>query len=94
MKTKHCNWCDSGFESTVSYQIYCSAECRSEATKEKVAIKYAQKRRKNAKNRKCKSCETPLSIYNDDVLCPVCIIIPSEVAKALKDVKGLANGKN
>ena len=96
MKTKHCQWCDTTFETTISYQIYCSSECREDATKEKIAQRYSQTRRKNrtGKDRRCKSCDIKLSIYNDDLLCQGCLTNPTEVSKALKDIKGLANGKD
>lgn len=96
MKTKHCHWCDNSFKSDVSYQIYCSADCRELATKEKIAERYAMLRRNRlrVKPKKCKSCSSPLSVYNEDVLCPACIVIPEDVNKALKDIKGLANGKD
>jgi hypothetical protein len=35
----------------------------------------------------------PLSIYNDDSLCQYCQVNPGEVAKILKQIKGLMNGK-
>ncbi len=92
---KHCKWCDNQFKTNVSYQIYCSTSCRDAATKEKIAIRYAMSRRtrRKGKDRVCKSCGTPLSIYNDDVLCLHCDINPKDVSKALKDLKGLANGQ-
>lgn len=87
---KHCKWCDDVFETKISYQIYCSPECRESATKEKIAERYLLTRRKKrmGKERKCKSCESNLSIYNDELLCIKCNINPSEVAKALKQIKG------
>jgi hypothetical protein len=96
MKTKHCQWCDHTFETNISYQIYCSSECRESATKEKIAARYLQTRRtrRSGKNRVCKSCEQSLSIYNDNDLCLNCDVNPKDVLKALKDIKGLANGKN
>lgn len=94
MKTKHCDWCDTSFETSISYQIYCSPECREQATKEKIAQRYAITRRakRHGKKRECKACGTALSVYNDDLLCQACIINPVEVNKALKEIKGL--GKN
>jgi hypothetical protein len=79
----------------VSYQIYCSAECRNSATKEKIAARYLVTRRQKRKGkvRKCKSCDKGLSIYNDDPLCVNCSINPKDVAKVLKNIKGMANGK-
>ena len=96
MKTKHCSWCDNSFETNISYQIYCSSECRNAATKEKISERYIKNRRNSRLNkiRKCKSCGQSLSIYNDDELCSACQVNPSEVTKALKDIKGIANGKD
>lgn len=92
---KHCKWCDNTFSSTISYQIYCSTSCRDEATKQNIANRYNTVRRQKrlGKIRKCKSCNSDLSIYNDEPLCADCVINPSDVQKALKRIKGLANGK-
>lgn len=92
---KNCQWCNQQFETKVSYQIYCSPECREMATKEKIADRYAMTRRQKrvGKTRLCKSCSKQLSVYNDELLCDDCIIIPQEVTKALKEIKGIANGK-
>lgn len=92
---KHCSWCDNLFKPQVSYQIYCSEECRSSATKEKIALRYTQTKRqkRKGKDRRCKQCNEKLSMYNDDVLCGKCNINPKEVVKALKDIKRMANGK-
>jgi transcriptional regulator NrdR family protein len=89
---KHCQWCDSSFSPTVAYQIYCSPGCRDDATKEKIAQRYAIQRRNRLmlKDRKCKSCGERLSAYNDDTLCFSCIVNPNSVKQALKEVKGLA----
>jgi len=93
---KNCQWCDEAFETNISYKIYCSPECREAATKEKIAQKYAQKRREKmmGKKRFCKSCGSPLSAYNDDNICHACEVDPKNVAKALKDLKDIANGKS
>jgi hypothetical protein len=95
MKHKHCEWCDTQFDTNVSYQIYCSTDCRESATREKIAQRYAQKRRTRrlGKDRKCKSCGITLSAYNDQDTCHDCLVNPAEVKKALKDLKGFANGK-
>jgi len=92
---KHCQWCDSQFNPNVSYQIYCSAECREKATREKIAERYARNRlqKPSRKNRKCKNCGSTLSIYNDEPICSGCDINPSEVNKVLKELKGIADGK-
>jgi hypothetical protein len=95
MKTKHCQWCDNTFETEISYQIYCSAECRDGATREKIVARYHISRRNKriGKDRTCKSCGMPLSIYNDEPLCQSCQINPTDVGKILKQIKGLMNGK-
>lgn len=92
---KTCQWCDAGFKPKVSYQIYCSDECREAATKEKIAQKYAIERRNKLMNKKreCKACGSLLSVYNDDVLCTLCLVNPLDVSKTLKEIKGRANGK-
>lgn len=92
---KHCSWCDTVFSTEISYQIYCSAECRDSSTKEKIAARYliARRQKRIGKDRKCKQCDKKLSIYNDDVLCSECQVNPAEVVKALKVVRGLANDK-
>lgn len=92
---KNCQWCDNAFETDISYKIYCSPECREEATKDKIAQKYAQKRRVKmmSKKRFCKSCNSPLSAYNDDNICHACSVNPKDVAKALKELKDIADGK-
>jgi len=93
---KHCQWCDTAFKSKVSYQIYCTPECREAATKEKIAERYAISRRHKlmSQDRKCKQCGKKLSAYNDDVLCHSCLINPKEVNKTLKEIKGMADGKD
>jgi len=92
---KPCQWCDTTFKANVSYQIYCSPECRNAATKDKISQRYAISRRTKmmAKKRFCKSCEVLLSAYNDDVLCLSCVVNPTDVSKALKEIKGILDGK-
>jgi hypothetical protein len=87
---KNCKWCDNNFKSDISYQIYCSPECRDAATKEKISQRYliARRQRRKGKDRRCKMCDEKLSIYNDDSLCTKCNINPSDVSKALKEIKG------
>jgi len=62
MKQKHCEWCDAPFETKISYQIYCSPECREQATKEKIAQRYNIKKRNN-KNRKIGSASLVAASY-------------------------------
>jgi hypothetical protein len=93
---KHCQWCDASFESTVSYQIYCSSECRDASTKEKIAQRYAIERRhkRMSQSRPCKLCGSRLSAYNDDQICFSCLVNPKEVGKTLREIKNLADGKD
>lgn len=92
---KNCSFCDKQFTQSVSYQIYCSAGCRDVATKEKIAARYLHSKRlkRKGKIRLCKSCSTPLSIYNDHPVCSSCEINPEAVAKAIKNIKDKTNGK-
>ena len=94
--TKHCEWCDNKFTQKVKYQIYCSPECRQEATKQKIAERYIQERAKRRAlvKRFCKSCGTTLSMYNDSQLCEQCDVNPKDVSKALKDIKRLIQGES
>lgn len=91
---KHCSWCDSQFKTVISYQIYCSIDCRDSATKEKIAARYVQLRRqkRKGKDRRCKSCNNKLSIYNDEPLCMECSVNPNDVNKTLKQIKRIING--
>jgi hypothetical protein len=93
MINKHCEWCDHSFKTKLSYQIYCSAECREAATKEKIMQNYFMKqvRKRFEKKRLCKSCGSPLSAYNDSPICFVCVENPTDVAKALREMKRLMN---
>lgn len=96
MKNKHCEWCDNTFETEMSYKIYCSEDCRNAATREKISLRYLQIKVKNriGKDRKCKTCGGQLSIYNDDQTCNHCVVNAIDVAKALKEMKRLADGKD
>lgn len=93
---KHCQWCDAAFVAAVKYQIYCSPECRDAATKEKIAQRYAIERRNRLmlKERKCKSCGSKLSAYNDDQICFSCIVNPNFVKKMLKEIKELSENED
>lgn len=89
---KSCSWCSNDFVPNVSYQIYCSAECRGLATKEKVGERYQIKRRKrmSKKERRCSNgCGTILSMYNNDGYCNACFVNVKQVQKVLKELKGL-----
>lgn len=47
----------------------------------------SRRQKRKGKERNCKSCKEALSIYNDDNLCVKCNVNPSDVAKALKEIK-------
>jgi hypothetical protein len=93
---KHCDWCDNKFTQKVKYQIYCSADCRALATKEKIAQRYIQERTKKRAlvKRFCKSCGNLLSMYNDTQLCELCDVNPSDVSKALREMKRMLNDES
>jgi methylphosphotriester-DNA--protein-cysteine methyltransferase len=95
MKNKHCSWCDKQFQTKLSYQIYCSPECREQATKEKIAEKYLKDRVKKraGKIRLCKSCNKQLSRYTEETICQICEVIPDDVKNTLKEIKDILNGK-
>jgi len=95
MKNKHCSWCDKQFQTKLSYQIYCSPECREQATKEKIAQKYLRDKVKKraGKVRLCKTCGRQLSMYTEEVICQSCDINPDDVRDILKEIKGIINGK-
>lgn len=83
--------CDVYFHPKVSYQIYCSNECRDIATKEKIAERYQITRRQKraGKVRKCYGgCGIDLSIYNDSGFCSNCNVSEKAVTKMLKELKG------
>jgi hypothetical protein len=54
---------------------------------------HSKRQKRRGKTRLCKSCSSPLSIYNDDAVCSSCAINPDAVTKAMKDIKGRINGK-
>lgn len=89
---KSCNWCENSFKPTVSYQIYCSTECRDAATKEKIVERHRVLRRQKRKSkiRFCAgNCGTKLSIYNDDIMCNSCSINSKQVDKKIKEIRML-----
>lgn len=89
---KTCEWCLLDFDPAVSYQIYCTKECREAATRQKIAEKYHVGRRKNrqGKNRICSGgCGIAISIYNDSGFCNSCMVNKRKVEKMLKELRGL-----
>jgi hypothetical protein len=88
---KQCSWCNKVFEPAVSYQIYCTIECRDEATKEKIAYrqKFLKRKKKGEKTRYCSGgCGTKLSFYNDSDMCDKCHISQKELKRKIKEIKG------
>jgi uncharacterized protein YmfQ (DUF2313 family) len=89
---KLCERCDKRFQPKVSYQIYCSQECRDLATKDKIAERYQVSRRQKriGKIRRCLGgCGVQLSIYNDSGFCSNCNVSQKAVEKMIKELKGI-----
>jgi hypothetical protein len=87
---KQCSWCSNYFAANVPYQIYCSSECREEATKEKIVERHKEvrRRKRSSKTRMCAAkCGTKLSIYNDHTLCNSCYVNQKEVNKKMREIK-------
>ena len=89
---KLCERCDKRFQPKVTYQIYCSPECRASATKDKIAERYNVSRRQKriGKVRRCLGgCGVQLSIYNDSGFCSNCNVSQKAVEKMIKELKGI-----
>jgi hypothetical protein len=89
---KLCERCDNRFQPKVTYQIYCSPECRDSATKDKIAERYNVSRRQKriGKVRRCLGgCGVQLSIYNDSGFCSNCNVSQKAVEKMIKELKGI-----
>lgn len=89
---KTCDWCGNNFVPNVSYQIYCSPECREISTKEKVSERQRSKKIQSFREKKryCSAgCGTILSIYNSKKLCNQCDVDINKIDKALKQLKGI-----
>lgn len=87
----YCSWCDEEFSPSSDKQIYCSPECRQQASKEKIIERNKAEKIKNriGKDRVCAGgCGTILSIYNDEGICEVCIEHKRKVNKVMKELKG------
>ena len=88
---KLCERCDKQFKPRVTYQIYCSEECREISTKEKIAQRYltTRRQRRKGKVRLCLGgCGEKLSMYNDSGFCNSCNVNAKQVSKMLKEIKG------
>jgi hypothetical protein len=87
---KYCTWCDKEFESVSAKQIYCGAECRQEASKQKIVERYeAEKIKKRiGKNRRCAGgCGTLLSIYNEMGICDNCVVHKKKMQSFMREIK-------
>jgi hypothetical protein len=88
---KQCEYCNLTFKPKVTYQIYCSSDCRNKATKEKIAERYQITRiqKRIGKKRICLGgCGAKLSIYNESGFCSNCNVQWKTVEKMLKELKG------
>jgi hypothetical protein len=91
MIIKPCGWCDKEFETKTVIQIYCSIECRTEATKIKVSERYSfiRSKKRQYKPRLCAGgCKTKLNIYNDSGFCNICLYNKKKLGSVLKELKG------
>lgn len=87
----YCVWCDENFEPSSTKQIYCSVECRQQASKEKIELRNKTEKIKNriGKEKKCAGgCGTILSIYNDEGICEICIEHKRKMNTFMKELKG------
>ncbi len=50
-----------------------------------------QVKKRFEKKRVCKSCGSPLSAYNDSQICFGCVENPTDVSKALREIKRMMN---
>ena len=86
----YCKWCDKQFSPNTTKQIYCSSECRQEASKEKILERYHLQKRKNRKGKEKKcggGCTTLLSIYNDSGICDNCLVHQSKMKTFMRELK-------
>jgi len=88
---KQCDWCHTPFSPTVSFQIYCSEECRTAATKHNQAIKSKERKlnRRKTKKRICANsdCTNVLSVYNESKYCASCYFSEHVVLREVENLK-------
>lgn len=73
-KLRKCQYdsCSKEFSYKTHNQKYCSDECCRLATNKRIMERYyAKKKRRNGERRRCLSCDTFLSRYNDLDYCSV-----------------------
>ena len=86
----YCLWCDKTFEPNSGKQIYCSTECRQQASKEKILERYHVEKRKKrmGKEKRCAGgCGTLLSIYNDSPMCDNCLTHLRKMKSFMRELK-------
>lgn len=95
---KQCDWCHRYFDPAVSFQIYCSEECRTAATKHNQEIKSKERKLNRRKNkiRICANsdCDNVLSIYNDSKYCASCFFSEHVVLRELNNIKRRTDAKD
>jgi hypothetical protein len=87
---QHCILCDQEFDPNSPKQIYCSAECRQKASKQKIIERYEKEKIKKriGKERRCAGgCNTVLSIYNGTGMCDNCLEHKKKVNNFMKELK-------
>lgn len=92
---KQCDWCNGRFFPAVSFQIYCSEDCRTAATKHNQALKSKERKlsRRKTKKRICANsdCNNVLSVYNDSKYCASCFFSEHVVLRELENIKRRKN---
>lgn len=83
---KQCNYCFGLFSTTLDRQIYCSANCRTLATKERQANnrKTVVPRRKSCAS---SGCSNLVSANLDSIYCSSCFYTNSDLEKDLRKIK-------
>lgn len=87
----YCVWCDKEFVKNSTKQIYCSSECRQEASKEKILERYHIEKRKKRKGKKrlcAGGCGIQLSMYNDIGMCDNCEVNNKKMNNFIKELRG------
>jgi hypothetical protein len=87
---EYCSYCDKDFIANSAKQIYCSAECRQLASRQKIVERYENEKIKKriGKPRRCAGgCGTLLSIYNDLGICDNCVVHKKKMKSFMREIK-------
>lgn len=87
---QYCSWCDKEFQQNSTKHIYCSPECRHEASKKKLVERDKNQKIKKriGKERRCAGeCDTLLSIYNESGICDNCLIHKKKMKGFMREIK-------